>query len=84
MISMIEEKISIFKNPEEKRKILGMLKAVGISLFSMGNYALKEKMGLDMKNFLKYYELELKRERKHMKKNIPMMSILTFRRQSKI
>ena len=51
MISMIEEKISIFKNPEEKRKILGMLKAVGISLFSMGNYALKEKMGLDMKNF---------------------------------
>ena len=51
MISMIEEKISIFKDPEEKRKILGMLKAVGSALFSMGNDAVKEKIGLDVKKF---------------------------------
>lgn len=43
MITMIQKKIYLFEDSEEKREILGMLKAVGTTLFSIGSDALKEK-----------------------------------------
>lgn len=48
MISIIEEKTQLFSS-DKKLKLLGMLKAVGISLLSVGNSALKEKTGIDFK-----------------------------------
>ena len=45
MISIIEEKTKLFPDGEEKREMLGMLKAAGVSLLST---ALKEKTGLDI------------------------------------
>lgn len=48
MISIIEEKTELFAG-DKKLKLLGMLKAVGISLLSVGNSALKEKTGIDFK-----------------------------------
>lgn len=48
MISVIEDKTKLFPDSEEKREILGMLKAAGISLLSLANAALKEKTGLDI------------------------------------
>lgn len=48
MITMIQKKIYLFEDSEEKREILGMLKAVGTTLFSIGSDALKEKIGIDV------------------------------------
>ena len=48
MMSIIEEKTKLFSDIEKKREILGMLKAVGVTLLSMGNTALREKTGLDI------------------------------------
>lgn len=53
MISMIKEKTSIFQDSEEKRKILGMLQAIGSTLFSIGSDAVKEKTGFDLKQIFK-------------------------------
>ena len=48
MITMIQKKIYLFEDSKEKREILGMLKAVGTTLFSIGSDALKEKIGIDV------------------------------------
>lgn len=47
MISVIENKTKLFPDGQEKREMLGMLKAAGISLLSLANAALKEKTGVD-------------------------------------
>ena len=57
MISEIEEKTKLFPDSEETQEILGVLKAVGISLLSLGNMAIKEKTGIDIQNA---YETVLK------------------------
>lgn len=49
MISIIDEKTKLFPDSEKKRELLGMLKAVGITLLSIANSALKEKTGIDFK-----------------------------------
>lgn len=48
MISVIEEKTKLFPDSQEKREILGMLKAAGVSLLSLANAVVKEKTGLDL------------------------------------
>ena len=60
MISAIEEKTKLFPDCKEKREILGMLKATGVSLLSLGNAVVKEKTGMD---FQKAYETVLKGEK---------------------
>lgn len=60
MISTIEEKTKLFPDCKEKREILGMLKAAGVSLLSLGNAVVKEKTGMD---FQKAYETVLKGEK---------------------
>ena len=57
MISTIEKKTKLFPDCKEKREILGMLKATGVSLLSLGNAVVKEKTGMD---FQKAYETVLK------------------------
>lgn len=47
MISVIEEKTKLFPDSQEKREILGMLKATGVALLSMASAAVKDKTGLD-------------------------------------
>lgn len=49
MISIIEKKTKLFPDSEKKLELLGMLKAVGITLLSIANSALKEKTGIDCK-----------------------------------
>lgn len=56
MISTIEEKTKMFPDCKEKREMLGMLKAAGVSLLSLGNAVVKEKTGID---FQKAYETVL-------------------------
>lgn len=48
MMSIIEEKTKLFPDGEKKREILGMLKAVGVTLLSIGNAALRETTHLDI------------------------------------
>ena len=60
MISTIEERTKLFPDSEEKQEILGMLKAAGVSLLSLGNTIVKEKTGID---FQKAYETVLKGEK---------------------
>lgn len=60
MISAIEEKTKLFPDCKEKREIIGMLKATGVSLLSLGNAIVKEKTGID---FQKAYETVLKGEK---------------------
>lgn len=60
MISAIEEKTKLFPDSQEKQEALGMLKAVGVSLLSLGNMVVKEKIGMD---FQKAYETVLKGEK---------------------
>lgn len=52
MMSIIEEKTKLFPDGEKKRKILGILKAVGVTLLSIGSVALREKTGLDIQKAL--------------------------------
>lgn len=47
ILSVIEEKTKLFPDSQEKREILGMLKATGVALLSIANDAVKEKTGLD-------------------------------------
>ena len=42
MMSIIEEKTKLFPDSEKKREVLGVLKAVGVTLLSIGNTALRE------------------------------------------
>lgn len=49
MITTIEEKTNLFPDSLEKRKMLGVLKAVGVSLLSVGADAAKAKTGIDFK-----------------------------------
>ena len=49
MIETIEQKTKLFPDNEEKSKILGGLKAVGLSLLSLTNSAIREKTGIDLK-----------------------------------
>lgn len=48
MIESIEEKTKLFPDSKKKSKVLGALKAVGLSLLSMTNTAVKQKTGLDL------------------------------------
>lgn len=54
MISTIEDKTKLFPESERKQEILGMLKAIGVSLLSIGNNVIREKTGLD---FQKAYQV---------------------------
>ena len=65
---MIEEKISIFKNPEEKRKILGVLRVIGGTLVSMGNDAIKEKIGVDFQKGIETLQTGVKEGEKAYEK----------------
>lgn len=49
MISTIEEKTNLFPDSLAKNKYLGILKAVGVSLLSVGADAAKAKTGIDFK-----------------------------------
>lgn len=49
MISSIEEKTNLFPDSLAKSKYLGILKAVGVSLLSVGVDAAKAKTGIDFK-----------------------------------
>lgn len=49
IISTIEEKTKLFPDSKEKNKLIGILKAIGVSLLSMSSAALKGKTGLDVK-----------------------------------
>lgn len=49
MIETIEQKTKLFSDNEKKSKILGGLKAVGLSLLSMANSAIREKTRIDLK-----------------------------------
>lgn len=57
MISEIEGKTKLFPDSQERQEILGILKAAGISLLSLGNTVIKEKTGIDIQNA---YETVLK------------------------
>ena len=48
LMAQIEEKTKLFPDSQEKREILGMLKATGIALLSIANAAIKDKTGLDI------------------------------------
>lgn len=48
MIAAIEEKTKLFPDSEEKREILGMLKATGVALLSIANDVVKGKIGVDV------------------------------------
>ena len=48
MMSIIEEKTKLFPDGEKKRKIIGMLKAVGVALLSIGNATLRETTCFDI------------------------------------
>lgn len=48
IIDTIEEKTKLFPDSQEKREMLGMLKATGVALLSIANDAVKEKTGLDI------------------------------------
>ena len=60
MISAIEEKTKLFPDSKEKQEVLGVLKAVGLSLLSFGNTVVKEKTGID---FQKAYETVISGEK---------------------
>ena len=60
MMSAIEEKTKLFPDSKEKQEMLGMLKAAGVSLLSLGNTFVKEKTGID---FQKAYETVLNGEK---------------------
>lgn len=48
MLTVIEEKTKLFPEGEKKREILGVLKAISITLLSLGNTVLREKTGVDI------------------------------------
>lgn len=49
LLDAIEEKTSIFPDSKRKSELLGILKAAGIALLSIGNTAIKETTGFDVK-----------------------------------
>lgn len=53
LMTIIEEKTKLFPDGKKKREILGMLKAIGVTLLSIGNAALREKIGIDAQNAYK-------------------------------
>lgn len=53
IVSSIEEKTKLFPDTEENREIIGMIKAAGLSLLSLGNTIVKDKIGLDIQGAVK-------------------------------
>lgn len=56
LLNIIEEKTKLFPDSEEKCKMLGALKAIGVTLLSIGAAALKEKTGLDIQDVQEAYK----------------------------
>ena len=48
IMPIIEEKTKLFPDSETKSKLLGILKAAGVTLLSMGSNAFKQKIGIDL------------------------------------
>lgn len=57
IMSIIEEKTKLFPDSKEKREILGMLKAVGVTLLSIGSAALKNRFGIGIEQFQESYKI---------------------------
>lgn len=53
IVSSIEEQTKLFPNSPENREIIGMIKAAGLSLLSLGNTIVKDKIGLDIQGAVK-------------------------------
>lgn len=53
IVSSIEEKTKLFPDTKENREIIGMIKATGLSLLSIGNTIVKDKIGLDIQGAVK-------------------------------
>ena len=49
MIETIEQKTTLFLDSKKKSEILGALKAVGVSLLSMANSTIRQKVGVDLR-----------------------------------
>ena len=48
MMSIIEEKTKLFPDSPQRQEMLGILKAAGVTLLSIGSTALREKIGVDI------------------------------------
>lgn len=49
LLDSIEEKTSLFPDSKRKSELLGIVKAAGVALLSIGNTAIKEATGVDVK-----------------------------------
>lgn len=49
LLDSIEEKTSLFSDSKRKSELLGIVKAAGVALLSIGNTAVKEATGVDVK-----------------------------------
>lgn len=57
ILSIIEEQTKLFPDSEKKQEVLGILKAVGVSLLSIGGTVIKEKLGIDFHEFQKAFDI---------------------------
>lgn len=53
IISSIEEKTKLFPDSKEKRELIGMIKATGLSFLSLGNTVIKNKYGVNIQEAVK-------------------------------
>lgn len=56
MMSAIEQKVKLFPDSQVQRQILGVLKAVGDSLLTMGANAVKAKTGIDAQKMCEVFD----------------------------
>ena len=68
MIDIINQKTKLWKDEKKKARVLGVLKAVGVSLLTIGNNAIKDKTGLDIKFAFDVVAKETQKENEKQRK----------------
>lgn len=68
MIDIINQKTKLWNDDKKRARVLGVLKAVGISLLTIGNNAIKDKTGLDIKSAFDVVAKETQKENEKQRK----------------
>ena len=68
MIDIINQKTKLWNDEKKRARVLSVLRAVGVSLLTIGNNAIKDKTGLDIKSAFDIVAKETQKENEKQRK----------------
>lgn len=79
MIDIINEKTKLWNDEKKRARVLGVLKAVGASLLTVGNNTIKDKTGLDIQLAYQTVKGKVKKEEEKVEKSHEYDAYFSFK-----